>query len=91
MPLPPPSTLVDVAVLISAIRSGSASVAYSYSEATTYIEYMIDTARLALRWALERIHAVEKQMAEAESKAKQEARLREACLLPPSLYGARMW
>jgi pyruvate formate lyase activating enzyme len=34
-------------VVSEALRSGSASVAYSYSEATTYFEYMIDTARLA--------------------------------------------
>ncbi|MFA5139384.1 MAG: hypothetical protein WC728_09130 [Elusimicrobiota bacterium] len=38
----------------------------------------LDTARMALRWALERIHALESQRTEAESKAKQETRLREA-------------
>jgi len=39
--------LFPPAVVDAAIKSGSASVAYSYSEATTYFEYMIDTARLA--------------------------------------------
>jgi len=39
--------LFPPAVVDEAIKSGSASVAYSYSEATTYFEYMIDTARLA--------------------------------------------
>jgi pyruvate formate lyase activating enzyme len=34
-------------VVGEALRSGASSVAYSYSEATTYFEYMIDTARLA--------------------------------------------
>ena len=39
--------LFPPAVVSEALKSGSASVAYSYSEATTYFEYMIDTARLA--------------------------------------------
>jgi pyruvate formate lyase activating enzyme len=34
-------------VVNAARRSGSASIAYTYSEAITYFEYMIDTARLA--------------------------------------------
>jgi pyruvate formate lyase activating enzyme len=34
-------------VVKSAIETSSKSIAYTYSEATTYFEYMIDTARLA--------------------------------------------
>lgn len=34
-------------VVKAAIRSGSKSIAYTYSEPTTFFEYMIDTARLA--------------------------------------------
>ena len=34
-------------VVQAAVRSGSSSVAYTYSEATVFFEYMIDTARLA--------------------------------------------
>jgi len=34
-------------VIKAAIKSGSESIAYTYSEPTTFFEYMIDTARLA--------------------------------------------
>jgi len=34
-------------VVQQARKAGAASIAYTYSEATTYFEYMIDTARLA--------------------------------------------
>ena len=34
-------------VIKAAIQSGSESIAYTYSEPTTFFEYMIDTARLA--------------------------------------------
>jgi len=34
-------------VIKAAIKSGSKSIAYTYSEPTTFFEYMIDTARLA--------------------------------------------
>ena len=34
-------------VITTAIQSGSESIAYTYSEPTTFFEYMIDTARLA--------------------------------------------
>ena len=34
-------------VIEQAQKAGAASIAYTYSEATTYFEYMIDTARLA--------------------------------------------
>jgi len=34
-------------VIKTAIQSGSESIAYTYSEPTTFFEYMIDTARLA--------------------------------------------
>ncbi|OGR04223.1 MAG: AmmeMemoRadiSam system radical SAM enzyme [Deltaproteobacteria bacterium RIFOXYD12_FULL_50_9] len=41
------SELFPDAVVLQAKKSNSASIAYTYSEATTYFEYMIDTARLA--------------------------------------------
>jgi pyruvate formate lyase activating enzyme len=39
--------LPPAAVVEGAVRSGSASIAYTYTEPTIFYEYMIDTARLA--------------------------------------------
>jgi pyruvate formate lyase activating enzyme len=36
-------------VVESTLQSGAQSIAYTYSEATTYFEYMIDTARIAAK------------------------------------------
>jgi pyruvate formate lyase activating enzyme len=39
-------------VVSTSIRAGAASIAYTYSEAVTFFEYMMDTARLARKMGL---------------------------------------
>jgi pyruvate formate lyase activating enzyme len=48
-------TLFPEAVVKAALEKGARSIAYTYSEATTFYEYMFDTARLA-RQANSRMH-----------------------------------